>query len=81
MTQEQLKAFLEKAKNDHCLQEKLKTAVDADAVVAIANAAGIVFCTDEPKKAQAEVSDRELEGVIGGWVDAGIFSQKYCDDI
>ena len=81
MTQEQLKAFLEKAKSNPSLQGMLEAAVDADAVVAIANAAGIVISTDEPKKAQAEVSDRELEGVIGGWVNAGIFSQKYCDDI
>jgi len=81
MTQEQLKAFLKTAKSNPSLQEMLNAAVDADAVVAIVNASGIEISADEPKKAQAEVSDRELEGVIGGWVNATIFSRDYCDDI
>ena len=73
MTQEQLTAFLEKAKSDHSLQEKLKTAADSDAVEAIANAAGIVISVDETKKSQAEVSDEELEGVSGAFK---IYTQK-----
>jgi predicted ribosomally synthesized peptide with nif11-like leader len=36
MSEEQLKAFLEAVKADAGLQEKLKAASDADAVVAIA---------------------------------------------
>ena len=68
MTQEQLKAILEKAKSDHRLQEMLDAATDSDAVVAIANAAGIVITADKPKKAQAEVSGEELERVRGGRV-------------
>ena len=43
MSEEQLKAFLEKVKGDTSLQEKLKAASDADAVVAIAKEAGLVF--------------------------------------
>ena len=38
MSEEQLKAFLEKVKADTSLQEKLKAAADNDAVVAIAKA-------------------------------------------
>ena len=41
MSEEQLKAFLEAVKTDAGLQEKLKVATDADAVVAIAKAAGL----------------------------------------
>ena len=70
MPAEQLKAFLEAAKADARLQEKLKSAGDADAVVAIAKAAGFVISADDLKKAQAEVqilSDEELEGVAGGY--------------
>ena len=70
MSEEQLKAFLEKVKGDTSLQEKLKAAGDADAVVAIAKAAGFVISADDLKKAQAEVqilSDEELEGVAGGY--------------
>lgn len=48
------------------LQEKLKVATDADAVVAIAKAAGFVISVIELKSAQAEVSEEELEGVAGG---------------
>ena len=66
MSEEQLKAFLEKVKGDTSLQEKLKAAADADAVVASAKAAGFMISADNLKQAQAEVSDEELEGVAGG---------------
>jgi predicted ribosomally synthesized peptide with nif11-like leader len=70
MSEEQLKAFLEAVKADAGLQEKLKAAKDADAVVTIAKAAGFVISADELQKAQAaqsyELSDEELEGVSGG---------------
>jgi predicted ribosomally synthesized peptide with nif11-like leader len=66
MSEEQLKAFLEAVKADASLQEKLKAAGDADAVVVIAKAAGFGISVDELKKFQAEISDEELEGVAGG---------------
>ena len=66
MSEEQLKAILEAVKADAGLQEKLKEAADADAVVAIAKAAGFAISAEELKKAQAEVSEEELEGVAGG---------------
>ena len=64
MSEEQLKAFLEAVKADAGLQEKLKAAGDADAVVTIAKAAGFVISAEELKKAQ--LSEEELEGVAGG---------------
>ena len=67
MSEEQLKAFLEAVKTDAGLQEKLKAAADADAVVAIAKAAGFVISAEELKRAQTDrVSDEELEGAAGG---------------
>ena len=66
MSEEQLKAFLEKVKTDTSLQEKLKAATNADAVVEIAKAAGFVISADEVKKVQLEVSDAELEAAAGG---------------
>ena len=72
MSEEQLKAFLEAVRADAGLQEKLKTAGDADAVVAIAKSAGFVISLEEVKRAQSdllmsrEVSEEELEGVAGG---------------
>ena len=73
MSDEQLKAFLEAVKSDAGLQEKLKAAGDADAVVAIAKAAGFSISADDFKgeavfreNAQSEVSDEELEAVAGG---------------
>jgi predicted ribosomally synthesized peptide with nif11-like leader len=66
MPEEQLKAFLEAVKADAGLQEKLKAAADADGVVATAKAAGYVISVEELKSTQAEVSDEELEGVVGG---------------
>ena len=66
MSEEQLKAFMEAVKADAGLQEKLNVATDADAVVAIAKEAGFSISADDVKKAQAEVSDEELENAAGG---------------
>ena len=71
MSEEQLKAFLEAVKADAGLQEKLKAAGDADAVVALAKAAGFLISAEELQRAQAEVSEEEvseeeLESVAGG---------------
>ena len=63
MAEEQLKAFLEKVKADTSLQEKLKAAVDADAVTAIAKEAGFMISAEEFNKAQSEISEEELEGL------------------
>ena len=60
MSEEQLKAFLEAVKADATLQEKLNAAVDADAVVVIAKAAGFVIFAEELQRSQAEVSGRGL---------------------
>ena len=67
MSEEQLKAFLEKVKGDTILQEKLKAAADSDAVLAIAKEAGFIISADDLTKAQSELSDEELEGVAGGF--------------
>ena len=66
MSEEQLKAFLEKVQGDTSLQEKLKAAANADAVTAIAKEAGFSISADDWKNAQSELSDEELEGVAGG---------------
>ena len=74
MSAEQLTAFWAAVKADASLQEKLKAAGDADAVIAIAKAAGFAISADELKKAQSEIykkaqseiSEEELEGVAGG---------------
>ena len=69
MSEEQLKAFLEAVKADAGLQEKLRAAADANAVVAIAKEVGFMISSDELQRAQAvgeELSDEELESVAGG---------------
>ena len=67
MSEEQLKAFLEKVKTDTNLQEKLKGAADVDAILAIAKEAGFSISADDLKNAQpTELSEEELEGVAGG---------------
>ena len=66
MSEVQLKAFMEAVKADAGLQEKLNAAADADAVVAIAKAAGFVISADELKEAQARLLEDELNGIIGG---------------
>ena len=66
ISEEQLKAFLEKVKADTSLREKLKGAADADTVLAIAKEAGLMSSADDLKSAQSELSEEELEGVAGG---------------
>ena len=78
MSEEQLKAFLEAVKADAGLQEKLKAAGDADAVVAIAKAEGFVISAEELKKSQAEISDEELEGVAGGGGALSVLNFGQC---
>jgi predicted ribosomally synthesized peptide with nif11-like leader len=67
MSEEQLKAFLEKVKADTSLQEQLK-AEGADPV-AIAKAAGFAITIEdlkEHRQNKLELSDDELEGIAGG---------------
>ena len=66
MSEEQLKAFLEKVKGDISLREKLKAAADSDAALAIAKDAGFSISADDLKNAQSEISDAELEAAAGG---------------
>ena len=71
MPEEQLKAFLEKVKGDISLQEKLKMAGDADAIAAIAKEAGFAITAQDLQSTQSatDLSDDELESVIGGYGD------------
>jgi predicted ribosomally synthesized peptide with nif11-like leader len=78
MSEEQLKAFLEAVKVDVGLQEQLKEAKDMDSVVAIAKAAGFVISVEELNKAQAELSEEELEGIAGGITPILGFASCFC---
>ena len=63
MSEEQLKAFIAKAKDDQSIQEKLKAAKTPDDVVGIAKEHGHEFTAD---KLTETLTDEELEGVAGG---------------
>ena len=67
MSEEQLKAFLEKVKADTELQEKLNGAADADALVEIAKEAGFSITAEDMQSPTVELSDEELEGAAGGF--------------
>ena len=75
MSEEQLKAFLEKVKSDISIQEKLKAA-SPEAAVEIAKEAGFSISSDDLKKSQSEVSDEELEAAAGGVV--GKKEKEFC---
>ena len=66
MSEEQLKAFLEKVKGDTSLQEKIKAASNPDALVSIAKVEGFNIYADDLKNVRSELSEEELEGVAGG---------------
>ncbi|QNI53615.1 nif11-like leader peptide domain protein [Synechococcus sp. BIOS-E4-1] len=62
MSEEQLKAFLSKAKDDQSIQDKLKAAKSPEDVVGIAKDHGFEFTADKI----TDLSEEELEGVAGG---------------
>lgn len=62
MSKEQLKAFLEKAKGDTSLQERLKAAKSQDEVVSIAEEHGHNFGAEHI----SQLSKEDLEVVAGG---------------
>ena len=69
MSEEQLKAFLQKVKGDTSLQDKLKAAASQEAAVEIAKEAGFSITAEDIQSMQsatAELSDEELEGAAGG---------------
>ena len=62
MSEQPLKAFLEKIKADTSLQDKLKAAKSPEDVVGIAKEHGHDFSADK----FSQLSEEELEGVAGG---------------
>ena len=67
MSEEQLKAFLEKVKSDTELQDKLKAAASTEAALQIAKEAGFAITAEDIQSMQSvEVSDKELEAAAGG---------------
>ena len=75
MSEEQLKAFLEKVKADTNIQEKLKAAASPEAAIEIAKEAGFAITAEDFQSMQSApdrdselegMSDSELEGAAGG---------------
>ena len=62
MSEEQLKAFIAKAKDDQSIQKKLKSAKSPEDVVGIAKEHGHEFTADKI----TELSEEELGSVAGG---------------
>ena len=72
MSEEQLKAFIAKAKDDQSIQDKLKAAESPEDVVGIAKEHGHEFTADKI----TQLSEKELEGVSGG--TAGYTAPANC---
>ena len=69
MSEEQLKAFLEKVKAVISLQEKLKAAASPEAAIEIAKEAGFLITAEDIQSMSSkpvELSDEELEGAAAG---------------
>ena len=71
MSEEQLKAFLEKVKGDTSLQEKIKSAQSIEEVLSMAKKFGHVFGSET----LGQLSEEELESLSGG-----IWSSCICYD-
>ena len=66
MSEEQLKAFIEKVKSDTELQEKLKAAASPEAALEIAKEAGFSIASEDIQSMRQMASDAELEAAAGG---------------
>ena len=81
MSEEQLKAFLEKVKADTSLQEKLKAATSPEAAIEIAKEAGFAITAEDIQSMQSqsgELSDEELEGAAGGRISLTWWDARPC---
>ena len=74
MSQQTLNAFIAIVQTDNGLLEQMKVATDAAAAIAIAKTAGFEITAADLIRHQAavvdELSDKELEGVAGGFCSA-----------
>ena len=72
MSEEQLKAFIAKAKDDQEIREKIKAAKTSEEVVEIAKKLGYELTVDiaevfkQSKLAVGDLTEDEIEGVTGG---------------
>lgn len=66
MSEEQIKAFLEKVQGDTSFQEKPRPTSDVNAVVAITKETELNISADDLTKAQFALSGDGLEGVARG---------------
>ena len=80
MSEEQLKAFLEKLKADTSLQEKLKAAASPEAALQIAREAGFAITAEDMQSSTIELSDEELEGASGGTLVSLLARSTWCDE-
>ena len=74
MSEEQLKAFIEKVKSDTELKEELNSASSPEAAMEIAKAAGFLITAEDVQSMQSEtveLSDDELEAAAGGYNPGG----------
>ena len=76
MSEEQLKAFLEKVKGNSSLQEKLKSAKSTEDVVGIAKEHGYEITADRIN----QISEEELEGISGGRFCPLSFAKLSCNE-
>ena len=76
MSEEQFKAFLEKAKVDTNLQMKIKAAKSSDELVGIAHDAGYEIVVEDLKN--SDLSEEDLEHIAGGGACACDFSAAAC---
>ena len=80
MSEEQLKAFLEKVKGDTSLQDRLNAAASPDAAIEIAKEAGFAITAEDIQSMQSatDLSDDELEGVAGGYNQHTAYPHCIC---
>ena len=78
MSLESAKEFMEKYKNDVELAAKLAETKDTGEKLAIAQAAGFDFSYEELTKVNEELSEAELDVVVGGEWNPSCSNDGHC---
>ena len=78
MSLESAREFVEKYKTDAKLSTKLAETKDTAEKLAIAQAAGFDFSYEELAKANEELSEAELDVIVGGEWNPGCTDDGHC---
>ena len=72
MSKEAVKAFFERARTDPDFARQIAACTDEKTCLAVAKAAGFEFSSEEFSEEKGNLSEKELERIVGGVFDSRV---------